>query len=137
MEVTFTMPQKVKVKRDKDEWVLVAARPSRMRDSLDFLLKSVFGINNIVHADDSPAALRLVSEHRPALLLLDTNLPGEGFAIVLHQIKSDGSQSHHCLVLADDDQRQQQALAAGADAALVKGFSTAELFEIIDRLLSD
>jgi DNA-binding NarL/FixJ family response regulator len=129
------MPKELQNKKVRNASVLVAARPDRMRDSLLILLKSVLGINIVGQAGDSSAALRMFSEHHPALVLLDTNLPGEGFVTMLQHIKSDGFQSR-CLVLADDAQRQQQAQAAGADAALLKGFTTAELFETTKRLLT-
>lgn len=116
--------------------VLVAARPDRMRDSLQILLKMVNEINVVGHADDSYSAVRMVSKHRPALLLLDTNLPGEEISTVLEQIRANGSQSR-CLVLVDSVQQRQEAESAGADAALVKGFPAAKLFEVIKGLLSE
>jgi len=113
--------------------VLVAARPDRMRVSLQTLLM-VNGINVIGHADDSSSAVRMVSKHRPALLLLDTNLPGEEVSTVLKQIKANGSQSR-CLVLVDNVQQQQEAKSAGADAVLLRGFRTAKLIEVVESLL--
>ncbi len=116
--------------------VLVAARPGRMRDSLQILLKMVNGINVVGHADDSSSAVRMVSMHRPALLLLDTNLPGEEISTVLKQIKANGSRSR-CLVLVDSVQQRRDARTAGADVALIKGFPAAKLFEVIKGLLSE
>jgi DNA-binding NarL/FixJ family response regulator len=116
--------------------VLIAARPGRMRDSLHTLLESMLGLNIVGHADDSAAALRMVIEQRPALVLLDTNLPGEGVPSVLKRIKANGSQSR-CLVLADSVQQQREAQAAGADVALLKGFPAVELFESVEELLVD
>jgi DNA-binding NarL/FixJ family response regulator len=114
--------------------VLIAARPCRMRDSLRLLLKTMPGIEIVGHADDSASALRMVAEHHPALVLLDTNLPGEGVATVLQQIKASGSPSR-CLVLAGSSRQQRKAREAGADAALLGGFSATELFEAIEGLL--
>ena len=116
--------------------VLIAGRPSRIRDSLRFLLKTRPGIEIIGHADDSALALRMVAEHHPALFLLDTNLPGEGAASVLRQIKANGSQSR-CLVLASNTRQQKEARNAGADVTLLKGCSAAELFGAIERLLPE
>ena len=116
--------------------VLIAGRPSRIRDSLRFLLKTMPGIEIVGNADDSALALRMVAEHRPALFLLDTNLPGEGAASVLQQIRANGSQSR-CLVLADDAQQQREARNAGADVALLKGCSAAELFDSVESLLAE
>ena len=79
--------------------------------------------------------MSFIAKHHPALALLDTNLPGEGFMPVLWEIKGNGSQSR-CLVLADDVRQQREARDAGADVALLKGFPAAELFEAIGRLLT-
>jgi DNA-binding NarL/FixJ family response regulator len=114
--------------------LLIAAEPDRMRDSLHLLLKTVRGISIVGLVDDSSAALRMISERHPALVLLDTNLLGEEMATVLEQIKADESQSR-CLVLADTFEQQREAGSAGADAALVKGFSMEELFQTIEELL--
>lgn len=114
--------------------VLIAAKPGRPRDSLHILLKMILGINIIGLASDSSSALAMVSEHHPALVLLDTNLPGEEMTTLLRRIKANGSQSR-CLVLSDNFRQQLEARSAGADAALVKGFSTIKLFEAIERLL--
>jgi DNA-binding NarL/FixJ family response regulator len=119
-----------------NELVLIAGRPCRMRDSLHILLKTMPGIDIIGHADDGSSALRMITERQPALVLLDTNLPGEMFFTLLKRIKGNGCRSR-CLVLADNVQQRQEAQAAGADAALVKGFPAVELFETIEGLLWD
>jgi DNA-binding NarL/FixJ family response regulator len=115
--------------------ILIAAKPDRMRDSLYTLLKTMTGLDIVGPADDSSSALRMVSVYSPALVLLDTNMPGEDVFTVLKRIKADGSQSR-CLVLVNNILQEQQVRSAGADAALIKGYSAAELFEIIERMLS-
>lgn len=115
--------------------VLVAAAAGRMRNSLRFLLRTVPGIQIVGCADDSASALSLASDLRPALVLLDTNLPGEDTATVLQRIKDDASQGQpRCLVLVDTRQQQRDAIAAGADVALLKGYPTTKLFEEIQTL---
>ena len=52
--------------------VLIAAKPSRMRDSQYVQLKTVSGINIVGFADDSASSLKMISERRPALVLLVT-----------------------------------------------------------------
>ncbi|RLC78180.1 MAG: hypothetical protein DRJ03_15510 [Chloroflexi bacterium] len=116
--------------------LLIAAEPDRMRDSLHLLLKTARGIHIVGLADDSSVALRMVSEHRPALVLLDTNLLGEEMPTVLKKVKAKESQSR-CLVLTDTFEQQREAGSAGADAALVKGFSIEKLFQTIEELLQD
>jgi len=88
------------------------------------------------YADDSALALSMIAEYHPALILLDTNLPGEGIATVLHMIRTNGSQSR-CLVLAGDLGEQREAIDAGADVALLKGCTTEELFDAMRELLAE
>ena len=126
------MPKENKTERGAR--VLIAARRDRMRDSLHLLLKAVPGINIIGSADNSSSALRMVSEHHPALVLLDTNLPGEETTGVLRRIKANGSQSR-CLVLSGTIDQRRETQAAGADVALLKGFSTEQFLETIEALL--
>ena len=110
--------------------------PFRYRlNCLRILLKSRPGITIVGSADDSSSVLRLISEHYPVLVLLDTNLPGEDITTVLEQVKASGPENRS-LVLVENFNQQQEAKAAGADVALVKGFRTAKLFAIIERLLS-
>lgn len=112
--------------------ILIAARPDRMRDSLCLLLESRRGFRVVGHADDCGAALRMVAEQRPVLVLLDTNLPGERLAVLLEQIRINAPQSR-CLVLADDVWQRREACAAGADGTLLKGFPAEELLQIIEQ----
>jgi DNA-binding NarL/FixJ family response regulator len=113
---------------------LVAAMPGRMQDSLQALLETMPGVVTD-RAGDGAAALRMVVEQHPDLVLLDTNLPGEPGWGVLEQIKAQQPQTR-CLVLAGSILQRQAAQAAGADGVLLKGFSTAELFATIEEMLA-
>jgi DNA-binding NarL/FixJ family response regulator len=75
-----------------------------------------------------------IAEQRPAVLLLDTDLPGEGVLTVLARIVARGSQSR-CLVLADSIQQRQEAraAAAGADAVLPRDGPIRELNGAVTR----
>jgi len=106
-----------------------------MRDNLKLLLRTIPGIEIVGQADDSSSALRMSAEHRPALVLVDTNLPNDDVLTVLRQIKARQPQTR-CLVLADNGQKQEDIAAAGADAVLRKGFPAEELFDTVERLLS-
>jgi two-component system nitrate/nitrite response regulator NarL len=95
----------------------------------------VDGIDVIGQADDSSSAMRMISEQNPALVLLDTNLPDKGTYSILKRVKANGSTSRY-LVLADSVRERRDAYSAGADAALIKGFCTAKLIELVKSLLS-
>ena len=113
--------------------ILVAARPGRVRDGLQALLAAIPQIEMIGQADDGASALKSVVEHRPALVLLDTNLPGDEVLAVLRQIKAQWPQAR-CLIMSDSGQQRRTAKAAGADGMLLKGFLAAELLTAIREL---
>ena len=141
MDMPVATPKGSEIERSAT--VIIAARPGRMRDSLKLLLRTIPGIKIVGQADDSSSALRMMAEHRPALAVVDTNLPdactepgrSDGFLTVLREIKVRKSETR-CLVLADTGQKQADAAAAGADAVLRKGFPAEELFAVMERLLS-
>ena len=114
---------------------LIVAQPGPLRDSLWAFLMSLPQIEIVRLVEDAPSALRVVTEYNPALVLVDTNLADNGVLNISRQIKVEGFQSR-CLILTDNIQQQQEAIAAGADTVLVKGIPAAKLFEIIEELLS-
>ena len=113
---------------------LLAARPGRMRDSLRALLAACPRIGAVDKAGDGAAALRRVAGQRPALLVLDTNLPDGAARKVLGQVRSRWPETR-CLVLVESVRGREIAKAAGADRVLVRGFSTSELYVMIGELL--
>jgi len=118
---------------DNDILTLVAARPGRVRDGLQALLEAIPQIEMIDHVGDGASAIKSVVEHRPALVLLDTNLPGDEVWAVLRQIKAQWPQAR-CLIMSDSGQQRRAAKAAGADGMLLKGFLAAELVAVIKKL---
>lgn len=121
-------------KAEHDTAVLIVARPGRMRDSLLALLKSAPGISVVGQADSGASALSMIAMYRPALALLDTDLPDDQAFAVLEQTKTLEPRCR-CLVLADEMRQLQDAMSAGADAVLLKGFPAARLFEVIENLV--
>ena len=112
----------------------IVAEPGRFRDSLRALLTATPQIDAVYQADDAVSALRAIAENHAALMLLDGSLPGSEMDAVLRRIKAERPQVR-CIVLADNARQQQEAKVAGADAVLLKGFPTAELFQTVERLL--
>ncbi len=115
---------------------MILAEPGPLRDSLRAFLLTLPQIEAVDLVDDALSALSVVIEHRPALVLVDAGLSGNGGLTALRQIKAEGLQSR-CLVLADNAQQIRHAQAIGADVALLKGFPAAKLFEIVERLLPE
>ena len=113
---------------------LIVAQPGPLRSGLHALLTVVPQIQSVDQANDIPATLEALEEDYPALVLLDAGFSDNGISHAVRSIKTVGGRSR-CLVLADDIQQQQEAQAAGADVALIKGVPAAKLFEAIEELL--
>ena len=120
---------------EEDVLVLIAAEPGPLRDSLRVLLTVVPCAMAVDQAGDASSTLQAVDETHPDLVLLDGGMPDAEIAEVVARIKASDPQSK-CLVLADDVQQRRQVLAAGADAALVKGTPATALLESIEALVS-
>ena len=120
---------------EEEVLVLIAAEPGPLRDSLRGLLTVVPCAAAVNQVGDASSTLRAVNETQPDLVLLDAGMPGVKVTEIVARIKAGGSQSK-CLVLADDVQQMRLALAAGADAALVKGTPATALIETIEGLVS-
>jgi DNA-binding NarL/FixJ family response regulator len=120
----------------KNALALVVAEPGPLRDSLHVLLKVIPQVEAVLLADDAWAALHVVEQHHPALVLLDAELLDNGGLALLEMTRIERARSR-CLVLADNAQQCQQAKAGGADVALVKGFLAIKLIEHIRRLVAD
>ncbi|MBC8263420.1 MAG: response regulator transcription factor [Anaerolineales bacterium] len=116
--------------------VLIAAPPGWWRDGLQAIVRAMPQIQGVDRADDGPSALRMMAEHAPAVVLLDTDLFGNEVSEVLRQIKAKWPQTR-CIVLMTSHSQQLRAVnQAGADAVLVKGFLTTTLIETLEKLLS-
>jgi DNA-binding NarL/FixJ family response regulator len=113
---------------------LIVAEPGRFRDSLRALLGATPQIGAVSQADDAVSALRIIAEDHSALMFLDSSLPGNEVDAVMQRLRAECPQVR-CIVLADNARQQQEAKVAGADAVLLKGFSTGELFQTVERLL--
>ena len=118
---------------ERDPLVLVVARPGRIRDSLQALLHIVPRLK-VAIATHSFLAMQMMAQYNPALILLDVDLPDDQVWDLLKQIQLTRPQTR-CLFLVNSIQQQQAARAAGAHAALLKGFGAAELFTTIEKLL--
>ena len=116
--------------------LLIVAKPGRMRNSLRALLNSMQGIDVIAQVDDALAALKILEQGYPALMLLDANLPYTDAKVVLQYTKSKWPQAK-CVVLAANIHQKRQAKADGADEVLLKGFSANTLFSTIRILLGE
>ncbi len=115
--------------------ILIVARPSRIRDSLRALLKTLPQVELIEQVDDTTSALRALVSSHPALVLLGADLSEIDIFIISEQVKTDRSQSY-CVALVDTGERQVLAAASGADQVLLTSMPVIEFLAAVERLLT-
>ena len=114
---------------------LIASRPGDMQDSLVALMTTMPQVSAVLIAEDAPTALRTMARHRPALVVIETQLEAQESCVPLREIKA-GWASTACVALAADVEQQRQARSAGADVVLIGGFPPSALIAAIEELLS-
>ena len=95
---------------------------------------------SVVEAADGDAALALVRERRPALLLLDIWMPALNGFEVLDALRHDPAAGRLKVVVLSsqsDADARLEAFGAGAVAYVVKGLALAELLERVRRALDE
>jgi DNA-binding NarL/FixJ family response regulator len=117
-----------------DSLVLIVAKPGRIRNSLQALLQIMPRLKVAGIASHTFLALQMLSQYQPALVLLDVDLPDNQAWVLLQQIQLKQPQTR-CLLLVNSIEQQRRARGVRADAALLKGFETMELFTTIEKLL--
>ena len=117
--------------KTKPVLALIAAAPSPLQDGLLALMTTSNQISAVFVAEEASIALRMVKDHRPNLVLLDSHLPEA--QMVLEQIKNQWPQTR-CIVLVSSG--EQERSVKEADAVLIEGFSPSQLLTTIEVLLA-
>ncbi len=118
--------------------ILIADDEPNIVISLEFLMQR--NGYEVKTAGDGEAALRLASEFRPDLILLDIMLPLKSGYEVCQKIRENPEVSAMKVVMITAKGRDievAKGLALGADAYITKPFSTQDLLEQVKRLLSE
>jgi DNA-binding response OmpR family regulator len=116
--------------------VLIADDEPNIVISLDFIMRKS-GFETAV-ARDGQEALDLVEEFRPDLLLLDTMMPRRDGYEVCQTLRAAGWDDLKIVMLTAKgrDTEVAKGLAVGADSYVKKPFSTRELVDHVNELLS-
>ena len=122
------------MKEEINSALIVAARPE-IRDGLRALLTATPQIGSIMQVANALDALQIIHVQCPKLVLLDVNLIRGRIQELLEKIKV-GCPRCRFIVLIDEADQRQEAESAGAEAVLLKGCPTCNLFETISSLLS-
>lgn len=94
---------------------------------------------NVIEASDGEAGLAMIKSERPALVLLDLNMPKLDGVDVLKALQADAYAGSYIIVLSADDKALIEARIAGLGAgeAMVKPFVPAALSKRIETLVRD
>jgi two-component system, NarL family, response regulator NreC len=104
-----------------------------VRSGLRMVLERAGGFEVVSEAGDANAALRTVLGHKPAILVLDLNMPGELTSLEAIPRVREVSPATRVVVLTmqDDPEFARRALRAGAAGYVLKEAADDELVEAV------
>jgi len=121
---------------DPDEITIVLADDHAVvRAGLRLLLDQAGGLRVVSEAGDAESALRTVLGHKPSVLVLDLNMPGELTSLDAIPKVADASPGTRVVVLTmqEDPAFARRALQAGAAGYVLKEAADSELVEAVRR----
>ncbi len=110
--------------------VLLLTRIGPLADGLSGLLISIPDVQIVGPVPSLSLALAALAELTPATIIVESGTFRREISAVICKLKAT-SPTNRCIVIADDVQQQQAALAAGADAALLKGCRPSEVLATV------
>jgi two-component system, NarL family, response regulator NreC len=115
--------------------VVLADDHAVVRAGLRLLLERTGDLEVVSEAGTADDALRTVLGHKPAVLVLDLNMPGELSSLDAIPRVADASPGTRVVVLTmqEDPEFARRALRAGAAGYVLKEAADAELVEAIRR----
>ena len=112
--------------------IIVADDHRVVRTGLRLLLESEPGFSVLAEADDVASARRYVAAHRPKILILDLNMPGEPSLEAIPSLRELAPETEVVvLTMQDDPAFAREALKAGALGYVLKGAAENELLEAV------
>ena len=112
--------------------IVVADDHAVVRTGLRLLLDAEPELEVIAEAGDMPGAIRMVQAHRPAVLVLDLNMPGGSGLDAIATLRSSTPESAIVvLTMQDDPAFARRALQNGALAFVLKEAADDELLEAV------
>ncbi len=132
----FSLPTMESAERpaaDEKPITLVIADDHRVvRTGLRLLLEAEAGFEVVAEADDVPSARRYVRSHRPSVLVLDLNMPGESSLAAIPGLREETPETQVVvLTMQDDPAFAREALKAGAVGFVLKRSAENELIEAV------
>jgi len=121
---------------DSEEITIVLADDHAVvRSGLRLLLDRAGGLRVVSEAGDAESAVRTVLGHKPSVLVLDLNMPGELTSLDAIPKVADVSPGTRVVVLTmqEDPEFARRALQAGAAGYVLKEAADSELVEAVRR----
>jgi two-component system, NarL family, response regulator NreC len=112
--------------------IVIADDHAVVRTGLRMLLDAESGLEVVAEAGDVPAAVRSVRGHRPRVLVLDLNMPGESsLAAIPTLLEISPTTGVVVLTMQNDPAFAREALQAGALAYVLKEAADDELVQAV------
>ena len=114
--------------------IVLADDHAVVRSGLKLVLDNEPGFEVVAEASDVEGARRYVRGHRPAVLVLDLNMPGGSSLEAIPAIREDSPQTQIVvLTMQDEPAFARQALSTGALGYVLKEAADDELVEAVRR----
>ena len=116
-----------------DITIVLADDHAVVRSGLRLLLDQAGGLHVVSEAGDAESALRTVLGHKPSVLVLDLNMPGELTSLDAIPKVAEASPGTRVVVLTmqEDPEFARRALQAGAAGYVLKEAADSELVEAV------
>jgi two-component system response regulator NreC len=112
--------------------VVIADDHQVVRAGLRMVLDHEPGIHVVAEAGDVPSALRAVKGHKPHVLILDLNMPGEPSLEAIPTFREQAPETHIVvLTMQQDPAYAREALRAGAQGYVLKEAADTELVQAV------
>jgi DNA-binding NarL/FixJ family response regulator len=117
--------------------ILIVDDHTIMRDGLQSLIASEPGFEVVGTAADGKTAIRLASELKPDIVMMDLSMPGtSGIDAIAHIKRKHPKIRIVALTFHKEDRYIHSTLEAGADAYVLKDDSRSELFTALRSVLN-
>jgi two-component system, NarL family, response regulator NreC len=115
--------------------IVLADDHAVVRKGLRLLLDAEEGLEVVAEAGTAADAMRYVRAHRPAVLVLDLNMPGDLTSLeAIPEVEQSGDGTKVVvLTMQEDPEFARQALRAGAVGYVLKEAADSELVEAVRR----
>jgi DNA-binding NarL/FixJ family response regulator len=115
--------------------VCIVEDQTLVREGLRSLLSMIDDVEVVAEAEDGEAALQMISDIHPDVVLLDVRMPGKSGLEVLADLSGSGRLPPTLMLTTfDDDAALLESLKAGAKGFLLKDVSLARLTDAIRTL---